>query len=400
MSHSLRFLFLLLLVAGAFFCADLVPVEIRSLSYTISLFIKEVLVFILPLIVFSIVFHSTGQLRGGSAVRTTLLLIAMVLLSNTLSVGVAHVMSTVVTSAGGNVAVSGGTLGSEALKAYGSFNLPSIISCAKALAFGVLSGIVLPKMFGSRALKVSQSLYDASVFILEKIFAPLLPIFVVGFAFKLRSDGALDIIARNYQVMLYIFVPALAHTLFLYFVSSGCSVEKTIVLLKNMLPAAITGFASMSSLLTMPITLSAVKKSTNNDSAADIAVPGSVNVHLVGDCFFTVILLSLMAAAFGKTELITTSDYLHFLVYVVLMKFAEAAVAGTGLILMFPAMEQYLHFTPAMLSLSTTLCILLDPLITSINVLGNGAFSILFVRANQLLFRSERGSWSDKEDSK
>ena len=42
---------------------------------------------------------------------------------------------------------------------------------------------------------------------------------------------------------------------------------------------------------------------------------------------------------------------------------------------MLPILEQYLGFNAEMLSLITALYILFDPIITSVNILGNGAFA-------------------------
>ena len=394
MGHSLRFLFLFLLVAAAFLLGDVVPYEIRSLCYALSLSIKEVLVFILPWLVYSILFHSTSNLHGANAVKTTLLLMVMVLVSNTTSVGISHllgiyVVNDIVQQELVTDAINTGAL----VPAYNTFVLPQLISCTAAMGLGFLSGIVLPRTFGnSRVQVISRRLYSTSVFALEKAFAPVLPLFIVGFTFKIHSDGALDVLKNNYQIMLCTLIPACAYVLLLYFLGSGFSIKKTLVSVRRMLPAALTGFATMSSLLAMPLTLAAVKKNTGNANVADIAVPGSVNIHLVGDCFFTVVLLLLVASAFGTTELITASDYAHFLLYVVLMKFAEAAVAGTGLLLMFPTMEQYLHFTPVMLSFSTTLYILMDPVITVVNIMGNGAFSAIFIKINRFLFGEGNGA--------
>ena len=388
MGHSLRFLFLFLLVAAAFLLGDVVPYKIRSFCYALSLSIKEVLVFILPWLVYSILFHSTSNLHGANAVKTSLLLMAMVLISNTTSVGISHLLGMYVVNDIVQHGLVAGAVNARALApAYNTFALPQLISCTTAMVLGFLSGVVLPRIFGNyRVQVISKKLYSTSVFALEKAFAPVLPLFIVGFTFKIHSDGALDVLKNNYQIMLCTLVPACTYVLLLYFLGSGFSVKKTATSVRRMLPAALTGFATMSSLLAMPLTLAAVKKNTGNSGVADIAVPGSVNIHLVGDCFFTVVLLLLLASAFGTAELITASDYAHFLLYVVLMKFAEAAVAGTGLLLMFPTMEQYLHFTPVMLSLSTTLYILMDPVITVVNIMGNGAFSAIFIKVNRFLF--------------
>ncbi|WP_237696991.1 cation:dicarboxylate symporter family transporter [Anaplasma marginale] len=389
-TQSLKLVLLLLVLVAAFCFADYVPYTLKSLCYAASLSIKEVLVFVLPLVVFSIVFHSTSKLRGDSAVKTLLLLISMVALSNSASVAVAHFLGSYLSTSATHSIISGAQQNARTLEPlYATFHLPSLISSAKSLALGFTCGIILPAVLGKRSIDLSEKLSNLSVFILDRIFAPVLPIFILGSAFKMESEGALTSLRDNAGVVVYIFASAFLYTTFLYLAGSGFSLRKALGTMKNMLPAVVTGLGTMSSLLTMPVTLTSVKRSIKHPHIADISVPGSVNIHLLGDCFVSVILLPLLVATLG-TEAVTTSDYVHFLVYVVLMKFAEAAVAGTGLVLMFPVVEQYLHFSPTMLSLATTLFILLDPLITAVNVFGNGAFSVLFARVHDLLFHQKK----------
>ncbi|MCU7612252.1 dicarboxylate/amino acid:cation symporter [Anaplasma capra] len=390
-SQSLKLLLLLLALIGAFCFADIVPYTIRSLCYAASLSIKEVLVFTLPFVVFSVVFHSTSKLRDGSAIKTLILLLTMVTLSNSASVTVAHFLGSYLSSSEIHSVTLSTQSGHVLEPLYTTVRFPSPVSSAEALFFGLLCGVILPKILGKRSTDLSEKLYDLSVFILNRIFAPVLPIFILGSAFRMESEGTLAALQDNAEVIAYIFAFTFLYTVCLYFVGSGFSPRTTLKNMRNMLPAVVTGLSTMSSLLTMPVTLAAVKKSTNDSHIADISVPGSVNTHLLGDCFTSVILSSILLAAFG-TEVVTTSDYIHFLVYVVLMKFAEAAVAGTGLVLMFPVIEQYLHFSPTMLSLAATLFILLDPLLTAANVFGNGAFSILFIRVHDLLFQQKQNS--------
>ena len=69
--------------------------------------------------------------------------------------------------------------------------------------------------------------------------------------------------------------------------------------------------------------------------------------------------------------------YLPFAFYFVLAKFSVAAIPGGGIIVMLPILESKLGFTGEMASLITALYILFDPIITSANVAGNGAFAML-----------------------
>lgn len=77
-------------------------------------------------------------------------------------------------------------------------------------------------------------------------------------------------------------------------------------------------------------------------------------------------------------------EYIIFSFYFVLAKFSVAAIPGGGIIVMLPILESHLCFQPEMMLMITTLYILFDPIITMINVLGNGAFAILINKINDL----------------
>ncbi|KJV64445.1 dicarboxylate symporter family protein [Anaplasma phagocytophilum str. ApMUC09] len=388
-THAIKFSLLLIAVISAFCFADFVPYTIRSFSYAISLTIKEVIVFLLPFIVFSIVFQSVSKLQGYNAIKVVFLLLGMVFLSNAASISVAHVVGKIaIGSVSENLTCFDDAKPSVELLPYYSFSLPRHISSLNAVILGFLSGMLLPRMLGKKSEKLSSMMATSSVFALEKGFAPILPVFIVGLVFKMQSDNLLDILVRNANVALLLFCSALLYISFLYFVAAGFSVREGLRKFKGMLPASLFAFTTMSSLITMPIILKAVKKDSQDGDIADIAVPTALNVHLVGDCFFIIVMALVISAAFNGVGCITTSSYLAFLLYFLLAKFAVVAIPGGGIIVMLPIIEQYLNFSPTMLSLITTLYVVFDPAITSMNVLGNGAFAMLFVRVHRLFVKN------------
>ena len=391
MSHSLRFILIALLSGSMFLFADIVPYEVRSFCYALSLSVKEILIFLLPFIVFSVVFYSVSRFNGERLFSTTALLLVMVAVSNSGATCIAYLIgSTVLGSGNEHKVVYDVALGDSLVPMYNTFSMPLVVSPAHALISGFLLGIVAPKLLGRKRVDViSSKLYGASIFVLDRVFNNILPFFLVGFIFKIRSENALELLSGNNKAILCILVPPLVYIVFLYWLGSGLSISKALKSIKNMWVAALTGFVTMSSLATMPQTLKAVQENTDDSPLSFIAVPGSVNIHLVGDCFFSVVLLLFISYVFGS-EPLSASDIIHFLSYVVLLKFAEAAVAGTGLLLMLPVIEQYLHFSPSMVSIAATLYILVDPLITVFNILGNGAFSMLFVKVGGILSKQTK----------
>jgi Na+/H+-dicarboxylate symporter len=63
-----------------------------------------------------------------------------------------------------------------------------------------------------------------------------------------------------------------------------------------------------------------------------------------------------------------------------LARFATAAVQGGAIFIMLPIYETYLDFNGEMIALILALNVVLDPLITSCNVLANGALCRTFER--------------------
>ncbi len=122
--------------------------------------------------------------------------------------------------------------------------------------------------------------------------------------------------------------------------------------------------------------LKEAKKNAKQPDIASSVVPITASFHLVGDCFFIIILSMIIASGYS----LFTIDYVTFLPYFLLFKFAIVAVPAGGIMVMLPILEKYLKFSPEMLSLITALYIVFDPIITSANVMGNGAFTMMFAK--------------------
>ena len=141
-----------------------------------------------------------------------------------------------------------------------------------------------------------------------------------------------------------------------------------------MLPAAITGFSTMSSAAAMPLTILGAEENAKDPTLVRSVIPATVNIHLVGDCFAIPIFALAVLKNYGVADP-SVSTYLVFAFYFVLAKFSVAAVPGGGILVMLPILEAHLGFNAEMMSLITALYILFDPVITSANVLGNGGFA-------------------------
>ena len=168
-------------------------------------------------------------------------------------------------------------------------------------------------------------------------------------------------IIKDYTMIFAIIGSAqFGYIIFLYFAFNKFKFGQSILSIKNMLPATLSGFSTMSSAASIPLTIIGTERNAKNKDLVHTVVPASVNIHLIGDC----VAIPCFAFAILKNFDIAQPDimsYLMFTIYFVIAKFSVAAIPGGGILVMLPILDQYLGFNSDMLSLITALYILFDP---------------------------------------
>jgi Na+/H+-dicarboxylate symporter len=365
----------------------LVSYEVRSFMYAVSLTIKELLVFSLPFVVFALIFNSITKL-GVKALGYVLVVVVLVCTSNFMNTMLSYLISIGVPGTGIDTTLSDVDSNQELLPMF-TTNIGTLVSNDVAMICGASLGILLVLLKGDLAEKLSSvfSIFTRWFF---KILMPLIPVFIMGTAVKLQHDGMLAKICQQYLPILVIFViSAYGYVVLQYMVLSAFRVEKCSEYIRNILPAMVTAFGSMSSTAAMPLSIQAAEKNLDEKCNAGIIVPATTSIHLVGDCFFLPLVAVAVMMSFGMA-CPSFADYLPFAIHFVLAKFAVAAVPGGGVLVMIPVMQKYLGMSSEMLALVTALYILFDPLITTCNVAGNGALAIMFDRIVRALRSSKR----------
>jgi Na+/H+-dicarboxylate symporter len=361
---------LAILITAIICFGSLIPQLIAIKLFALSLTIKSAIIFILPFIIFSLLFKAAVSLARDAS-RIILIIFSGVIISNFFA-------TTLTQFIGGwiyNFDISI-TMPDEnnTLTAESFFNFPVIIQNHIAMFSGIILGIINAKIAPSSAVHLAKIL-ESIVNALLKIITALIPIFVTGFVIKLQFDGIIIQIIKDYTTIFAIIGFAqFGYITLLYFTFNKFKLDKSINAIKNMLPAGMSGFSTMSSAASMPLTIIGTEKNAQNKDLVHTVVPATVNIHLIGDC----IAIPCFAFAILKNFDIAQPDlytYFMFTIYFVIAKFSVAAIPGGGIIVMLPILEQYLGFNSNMLSLITALYILFDPIITGANVLGNGAFA-------------------------
>jgi Na+/H+-dicarboxylate symporter len=368
--------FILMAVIGVILVsAPFMPTELRQGLYALSLTIKSAILCVLPLIIFSLLFKAAVML-SGHATRVIGLILVFVCVSNFVSTFLSHYVGVWIYNFNLSMIIPQNT---EELKPLWEWGLPTLIGNDKAMFAGILLGILVAKLSPNRADMFAKKL-EWGVNKLLRAVLYLIPVFVAGFVVKMDDDGAIGMIVRDYTAIFAVIACAqFAYILIAYFLLSGGCLGLFFQSIKNMLPAAISGFSTMSSAASMPLTILGAERNAKNPELAGSVIPATVNIHLVGDCFAIPILAYAVLKSYGMPDP-SLSVYLVFAFYFVLAKFSVAAIPGGGIIVMLPILEAHLGFNTDMLSLITALYILLDPVITCANVFGNGAFAKMIDR--------------------
>lgn len=369
---------LLLIILAVMLFGDYIPMETKSILYAISLTLKEILLFVMPFIIFSFIFSCIVELESKVLLFVILLLIT-VCLSNFTSamisyqvgkIGLAHL----------NIAMDHLPPSLETISPAWNFKLPGWLpnqyAMLSAFILGILSGWWRPTWVPVAA----YALKDAANWFLNKAFIPLMPLFVLGLILKMNNDSHLMYTLWQYAPTFGIMIGAvIVYLMLLLFVAAKLDRKQAFRYLKNIFPATITAFSSLSSAVAMPLSIQAAEKNTRGHKAVRAVIPSTVGIHLIGDGICVPILALIVIATFGY-PLPTFEQYLPFAFYFVLAKFAIAAVPMGGMIVMLPVFRDVLGFNADMLGLITTFYLVFDAIMTACNTTGNGIFVILFTR--------------------
>ncbi|MDR2780849.1 MAG: dicarboxylate/amino acid:cation symporter [Holosporaceae bacterium] len=359
---------------------------IASFFYAIGLAIKECMIFALPFVIFSLLYSSFGRI-GVSSLKVLLIIAPLICCSNFINTFISYLLSNCCLKAGMVSAIPVVHHEASDIIPLFSFKLTQIISNDCALLIGIIAGIVSSLIKPNQLCEIVSIITEKFMKYFFKILIPLMPLFIFGTALKLERDGMISLILSEYFVVAEVFVlSAYGYVLLQLLVLSGFNFDKWRSYLKNLFPAVVTGFGSMSSAAALPLSIKAAKENLKNEDNAAIIIPASVNIHLVGDCFFIPFVAMTVITSFGR-ELPDFATYFVFAIHFVAAKFAVAAVPGGGILVMLPILQNYLRFDADMLGLITALYILFDSFITACNVAGNGSMAIIFDKITRLCSR-------------
>lgn len=359
------------------FTASNIPMEMHRLFYTISIFIKDCLMVAMPLVVCFFIAHTIKSFDRYYAPLFIILLVVFETLSNLTSVWYAYLAAHSVDQFIPELKVQMSDHSFTYLWKV-NFGLPKWWSAS----WGAFAGLIL----GCAGTFVSNLLFSKFIndgraimeFILSKIFANLIPFFVLGFIAQSYNTKMLTNFIEHYSILLLILLLLLAVYLALLFaMGAGFRIRNFLKNLSHLLPAAGIALTSGCSLSTMPWTISGVQKIIVDRDLAKAVIPATTNIQQIGDAIANSFLCFLLYSNFYH-QAPNLIMWLHFSCVFALARFATAAMLGGAIFVMIPIYEQYLNFTQEMIAMIVAFNVILDPIITSANVAANGALCVIF----------------------
>lgn len=355
--------------------APSLPTPAHQGLYTISLFIKDLLLWILPLTICFFISYAIVSFEK-KAPLFILALFSFEAISNATSVWYAY--------ACGHFAISHiHPIEPQAIAESFSplWRMPLVKPSWWSADKGTFAGIVIGLMsvFFSSSLK---NFVNRGKNIVEKIltrfFSRLIPIFVLGFVARMHHTHLLQQMMSQYaDLLLFLFVILSLYIAFLFFLGKGPLTPSFLKRVQNLLPATSIAFSSGCSLSTMPWTIEGTSKNLNDPDLAKAIIPATTNIQQIGDCIVNSFLCFVIYTLFfGMVPDLST--WTLFSLVFVLARFATAAVLGGAIFIMLPIYESYLGFTPEMIAIILGFNVILDPFVTSSNVIANGALCRLF----------------------
>jgi Na+/H+-dicarboxylate symporter len=345
--------------------------------YTISLLIKDILLWMLPITVGLFIAHAIASFEK----RAPLFILTLFLFeacSNAMSVWYSYgcgqlVGSHIQTMEPSQIADTFGPLWRI------SFSRPIWWSADKGTFLGIVLGLIAAFKFPrlKSFLKNGKILAEN---ILTRSFSKLIPLFILGFIARMYNQQFFGQMFAQYADI-FIWLPffVLLYIGWLFLLGSGFSRRICLQNMQNLLPAAGMAFSSGCSLSTMPWTIEGTSRNLCNPDLAKVVIPATTNIQQTGDCIAQAFLCFILYLHFNGAPP-SIAVWLPFSVVFVLARFATAAVLGGAIFIMLPIYEYYLGFTPEMIAIVLALNAILDPLITCSNVVANGALCRIFER--------------------
>src|SRR3990167_4775870 len=250
----------------------------NQLFYTFSLFIKDILLWVIP---FTVAFFIAHTLQSFER-RAPLFLI--ILLSFEAFSNMSCVWYAFFTAHG--VADYLPTLQATSLESdfKALWRLPVTRPSWWSADKGALVGLVLGGIAAFSHKTPLKHFINTGKGVMEwcltRVFSRLIPVYILGFVAQMYQTKLLTHVFNHYAIIvLWLSLFLVLYLVVLFALGAGGSFTRMMINMKNLLPAGGVAFTSGCSLSTMPWTIEGTAKTLRNPELAKVLIPATTNVQ-------------------------------------------------------------------------------------------------------------------------
>jgi Na+/H+-dicarboxylate symporter len=342
-------------------------------AWSLAIFAKQIIELALPLIIFSLIASGLISL-GSSGGKVVIVALLATFATNFLFFWTLYPISTTkvfTTGAALSDAIAG-----QSICLYDpawTLAIGKIITTEQAIILAISTWIILTLFFKNKANIIGPFLAKLARALMQNLFAPIIPLFLFGFAVNVNFAFIVPIFKAYSHIILLVSAIQYGILFSILFLAEGKIIFSQI---RYMIPAWIIGFTTMSSGMAMPEIINGLEKIgiKRSFAAPIISIIGSPFTW--GDIFMMPALFIISINVFGYSA-IDLQTYLSCAIYFAILKHSCCCVAGGAAIALMPIMENTLGFSSEMCMFVTSLTIMVDCFTTASNVTGHFAMPIM-----------------------
>ncbi|MCQ2332925.1 MAG: dicarboxylate/amino acid:cation symporter [Paludibacteraceae bacterium] len=364
------------------YCA---PDWLVRLFNTFNLLISQLISFIVPLLVLSLIVPAIVQTKEGAG-KMLLYTLCIAYASTVIIAFISYlcgdaVFPYFVTPVEADIT----SVDKTSYPPFVKIGFPPFMDVMSALLLSFIIGLCCLKIKAPVVIDFFLEFKEIIMMTISKAIIPLLPIYIFGNFLNMSKTGDIVDIAGNFVfVILFIVVLSILWIIFQYLIAGIVARRNPFKMLGTMLPAFVMAFASASSAATLPVSLAQAHKMGVKDNVADFVIPMCSNIHLSGASLRTIALAVAIMIMYNVPFdiMMFTSFILVFSITVV----AAPGVPGGVIMSSIGLLTTMLGFNEPMLAIMVPLSIVLDNIGTAVNVTGDGAVMVI---VDRLMGRSD-----------
>ncbi len=369
---------LLLAVVVGIFLGSFVGSGFMSFIVVVKYIAGQLIFFMVPLIILSFVSSAIAKM-GREASRILMLSLTIAYLS---SIGAAFMAMFMGYNILPLLTVSSDVVAAHELPPLlFEFNIPPVMSVISALVFAVMLGLSAVWTQSERMIELLEESQRMVLQLIKRILIPILPIFIAANFCALSYEG---VITHQLPIFLNVMIVVLvAHFVWLailYGIAGAVTMKNPWSVLRYYAPPYLTAVGTMSSAATLPVSLTAAKRSPIlREKVVDFAVPLFSNIHLCGsiltEVFFVMTVSKLLYGSFPDLQ-----TMILFIVLLGIFAIGAPGVPGGTVIASLGIVVSVVGFDAAGTALLLTIFALQDSFGTACNVVGDGALTMIVER--------------------